>query len=435
MTIVIMAGGKGTRIASMNPLIPKPMFPLLGKPVLEYSLETIRRQGYMDVYITVGYLKQAIMDYFEDGSKWGINIHYIEEDSPMGTAGALYLLRDVVKDDILLLNGDIVFDIDIHRMHEWHKEHGGTATLLVHPNDHPHDSGIIVADSSGCVYGWIHKEELHGWCSNRVNAGIHIISSKIFNKEYQIFDRLKKLDLDRDVLELLIDKGELYAYYSTEYVKDMGTPQRLKEVERDLKSGKVYTRNFEKKQRAVFLDRDGTINKYVGFVRRAEELELMPGVAQAIRAINQSGYLAIIVTNQPVIARGETNVAQLQEIHNKLETLLGQEGAYVDAIYYCPHHPNKGYAGEVEELKTACNCRKPEAGLLYRAAEDYNIDLADSWMVGDDERDVKAGIKAGCKTVYLGLKENNYGQMYTFGSLAEFTDNFMENGSDGKVCE
>ncbi|MDE6432901.1 MAG: HAD-IIIA family hydrolase [Lachnospiraceae bacterium] len=434
MTIVIMAGGKGTRIASVNPQIPKPMLPLMGKPVLEYGLEIIRAQGYTEVYITVGYLKRVIMDYFGDGSRWGMRIHYIEEDSPMGTAGALYLLKDIVEEDILLVNGDILFNIDIHRMYEWHREHGGTATLLVHPNDHPYDSGLIVADSDGRVYSWLHKEETRGWCSNRVNAGIHIISSKIFSREYQIFDGLKKMDLDRDVLEPLIDKGELYAYYSPEYVKDMGTPKRLEQVERDLKSGKVSAGNLGKKQRAVFLDRDGTINRYAGFVRRAEELELLPGSAQAIRAINRSGYLAIIVTNQPVIARGETTVAQLQEIHNKLETLLGQEGAYVDAIYYCPHHPDKGYDGEVEKLKIVCNCRKPEPGLLYRAAEDYNIDLTDSWMVGDGERDVKAGIRAGCQTVYLGSKEDDYGQMYTFGSLTEFVERFLEAGTDGKVC-
>ena len=161
-------------------------------------------------------------------------------------------------------------------------------------------------------------------------------------------------------------------------------------------------------QKAVFLDRDGTINKYVGFLRDIDDFELLPGVAEAVKLINASGYLAIVVTNQPVIARGEVTVPQLQEIHNKMETLLGAEGAYLDAIYYCPHHPHKGYEGEVPELKIDCDCRKPKPGMLLKAAEDFNIDLSQSWMIGDGENDIKAGKAAGCRTALIGTE--NYEQ-------------------------
>jgi len=141
-------------------------------------------------------------------------------------------------------------------------------------------------------------------------------------------------------------------------------------------------------------------------------------VEEAIKKINASGYLAIVVTNQPVIARGEVMVPQLQEIHNKMETLLGYKGAYVDAIYYCPHHPHKGYAGEISELKFDCDCRKPKPGMLLQAAKDFNIDLSQSWMIGDGENDVKAGIAAGCKTVLVGSGE--FGQDLTVSSVSEF---------------
>lgn len=180
-------------------------------------------------------------------------------------------------------------------------------------------------------------------------------------------------------------------------------------------NGVVAAKNLAHPQKAIFLDRDGTINKYVGFLRDIDEFELIPGVTEAIRKINNSGYLAIVVTNQPVIARGEVTVPELQLIHNKMETLLGAEGAYLDALYYCPHHPHKGYKGEIPELKIDCDCRKPKPGMLVKAAEDFNIDLSASWMIGDGENDVKAGIAAGCKAALIG--EGEYGQDMTGDSL------------------
>ena len=143
-----------------------------------------------------------------------------------------------------------------------------------------------------------------------------------------------------------------------------------------------------------------------------------------MRLINASGYLAIVVTNQPVIARGEVTVEQLQEIHNKMETLLGAEGAYLDAIYYCPHHPHKGYEGEVPELKIDCDCRKPKPGMLLKAAKDFNIDLSQSWMMGDGENDIKAGKAAGCRTALIGTEE--YNQDETVPTLLDAVNSILK---------
>ena len=159
----------------------------------------------------------------------------------------------------------------------------------------------------------------------------------------------------------------------------------------------VQAKNLHNKQKAIFLDRDGTINKYVGFLRNIDDFELIEGVSETIKKINQSGYLAIVVTNQPVIARGEVTWDELHEIHRKMETLLGKDGAYIDGIYICPHHPDKGFEGERPEYKFDCDCRKPKPGLLLQAAKDFNIDLSQSVMIGDSESDVKAGKNAGCK--------------------------------------
>lgn len=403
MKTVIMAGGKGTRIAAVNSEVPKPMIEIHGKPILEYEIECLRKQGLVDIILVVGHLGNVITEHFGDGSKFGVSIEYVVEDKPLGTAGALYLLREDLTDDFLLLNGDIIFDIDIARFYNYHKQKNGLATLFTHPNNHPYDSGIIVADENNCVKNWLHKEDERLWYRNRVNAGIHMISPNIFKYEYgnNIFRELLKIDLDRDVLKPLIITGQLYVYDSPEYVKDMGTPERFYAVAEDIKSGKVSAKNLSNKQKAVFIDRDGTINKYVGFLRNIDDFELLTNVPEAIRKINESGYLAIVVTNQPVVARGEVTLEELNEIHNKMETLLGNEGAYLDAVYFCPHHPHKGYKGEIPELKFECDCRKPKPGMLLKAAKDYNIDLEKSWMIGDGEIDIEAGKNAGCKTILL----------------------------------
>lgn len=395
MRAVIMAGGKGTRIASVVDNVPKPMIRICGKPILQYQIECLRRQNIKDIILVIGYLGHVIKEYFDNGRAFGVNITYIEEKEPLGTAGALYYLKDIMREDFILLNGDIIFDVDFNRFMNYHKEKDGYATIFTHPNNHPYDSGLIVADWQGIVTRWMHKEDERSIYKNRVNAGIHILSEKVL----EMFQEIKKTDLDRDILRNLIPQKRLVAYDSPEYVKDMGTPERYQMVTRDIESGLVSAKNLKNKQKAVFLDRDGTINIYKGFIHDQKEMELIPGIANGIRKINESGYLAIVITNQPVIARGECTVEELERIHEKMETLLGQEGAYIDDLFYCPHHPDKGFAGERIEYKVECECRKPKPGMLLRAAEKYNIDLTASYMVGDDERDMEAGRRAGCSVV------------------------------------
>ena len=183
--------------------------------------------------------------------------------------------------------------------------------MFTHPNDHPYDSGLILADEQGAVQQWLAKEdERPQYYRNRVNAGLHVISPKVLEK---VIDT-PKIDLDRQLLKPLSGTGKMFVYDSPEYVKDMGTPERYYAVCEDVRTGKVSAKNLRNKQKAVFLDRDGTINEYVGFLRNIDDFRLMDGVAEAIRKINQSGYLAIVVTNQPVIARGEVTLEELQEI-------------------------------------------------------------------------------------------------------------------------
>lgn len=468
---VIMAGGQGTRLRSVSADLPKPMVEICGKPILQYQIENLRENGITDILLVIGYLGNCIRSYFGDGSRFGVQITYFEEDHPMGTAGALYYLRGQLEGDFLLLMGDLMLSVDFNRMLAAHKAAGGAATLFVHPNSHPYDSDVIVTDTicsladfteeadrrhraawqkwnakkiadseqtdtgeanfaaAHLVTGVLGKKEPRtGYYHNQVNAGIYVLSKKILDDmkqpkpkpkeaidaelaaacargaeeaELKAIKKSGKVDLDKDILLPLMKAREVYAYHSTEYVRDMGTPDRYAAVGRDLKNGIVLSRNLANMQKCIFLDRDGTINEYKGFISQPEDLILMPQAIEAIQKINASEYLAIVVTNQPVVARGACSFQELDEIQAKLETELGKAGAYIDGLLFCPHHPDSGFAGEVPALKFHCGCRKPQPGMLWEAARQYNIDLSKSWMAGDTSQDIQCGTNAGTRTALV----------------------------------
>ena len=334
MKTVIMAGGKGTRISSVFSDIPKPMIKIAGKPVLEHEILCLKEQGFTDLIITVSHLAEHIIDYFRDGSRFGVRIEYYIEELPLGNAGALFKLRNKLTEDFLLLNADSVFDVDFNRLVSFHRKKGGLVTLFSHSNSHPYDSGLLITDADGAVTQWLSKEDVRPqWYRNCVNGGLHVVNPVVLDMTgiapdvigAEVEGKPTKVDLDRQVLKPLCGTGKMFCYDSPEYVKDMGTPERYEEVCNDFTKGKVKTKNLKEKQKAIFMDRDGTINKYIGFLRNIDDFVLLPNVAEAIRSINLSGYLAIVVTNQPVIARGELTLPALQEIHSKMETLLGQK--------------------------------------------------------------------------------------------------------------
>jgi histidinol-phosphate phosphatase family protein len=194
----------------------------------------------------------------------------------------------------------------------------------------------------------------------------------------------------------------LLGYNSPEFIKDIGTPERYDRVCAQFANGTIARSSLATPQRAVFLDRDGTLIVDKDNLRSAEGLELLPGVADAVHKLNHHAWRTVVVTNQPVIAKGWATEADLQIIHNKLETLLGIEHAFLDRIYYCPHHPDSGFEGERKELKIRCDCRKPGTGLIQKAVADLNIDLAQSWLIGDTTTDIQTAKNAGLRSILVG---------------------------------
>lgn len=396
-----MAGGKGTRLREItNDEIPKPMAPIAGKPILEWQIENLREQGITDIVLIIGHLGHKIREYFENGANFGVSIQYIEETTPLGTAGALSMLQPfLTEENFFLVFGDVLFDIDLKRMYEFHQKKNAVATLFVHPNVHPFDSDLVVCGDDGRILRFDSKHNVRDyWYHNCVNAGFYLMNREICMR----IPENTKVDLEKELLTGLIENGKpIFAYHSPEYIKDVGTVERIKTAEAELKSGFVASRSLKRKQKAIFLDRDGTINRKNGLVYQEEQFELENGVIEAIRTINRSGYLAIVITNQPVVARGLCEIEDVEQIHKKMETLLGSEGVYLDEIRFCPHHPDKGYPEENPAYKIPCQCRKPSIGLLTECAERFHIDLQNSWMIGDTTVDIKTGLNAGMHTALV----------------------------------
>lgn len=295
------------------------------------------------------------------------------------------------------------------------------AFLIAHPNAHPYDSDLLIIDNADQVLNIISKHEKRTeWYENLVNAGIYVLSGEL------ITDLEKKgitqLDMERDVLKPMMGQGKVYAYRTPEYIKDAGTPERFKAVCREQREGVWEQKNLTKKQRCVFLDRDGTINKYHGLIYKEEQLELEQGAAEAIQRLNEAGNLAIVVTNQPVVARGLCDIGDVEQIHRKLQVLLGEQGAYLDDIVFCPHHPDKGYPEENPLYKILCKCRKPDTGMIDKMLEKYNIDSGKSYIVGDSSVDIQTGRNAGLKTILVATGQAGNDGKYCVQADAQVKD-------------
>lgn len=398
--VAILAGGMGTRLRGRVGDLPKPLAPIIDKPVLEYQLELCKSYGFHRIALLVHYQSEKIQTYFGDGSKWGVQLTYIIETEARGTAGALRDALDHLEDQFFVFYADTYLDINLMQMWAESKKSKGIGTIFLHPNDHPYDSDLVEVNNDGYVAAIRPYPHPEGACySNLVNAALYVLRKAPL---YQLIPEHGKYDLAKHTFSAALNDGlMLKAYISPEYIKDMGTPDRLDKVERDILQGlpeKLSTRTL---RRAVFLDRDGTLNEEVNHLSSPEQLVLLSGVCDAIHQLNRAGILAICVTNQPVVARGDVSFDELRMIHAKLDHLLGLGHAYLDRLYFCPHHPDNGFEGEITTLKVLCSCRKPNTGLIDQAVNELAIDRRFSWMIGDTSGDVVAGQRACVRTILL----------------------------------
>jgi len=407
---IILAGGKGTRLRERLGDLPKPLIDICGVPLLEHQILLLKKFHFEEIIILVNYKSEKILDFCKSKNNWGLNIKCIDDGNPLGTAGATLKIFDLLSEEFLVMYGDTMLDVDLNRFYEFHcSDSKSMATLLLHPNDHPYDSDIIEIKENGNIIKFHNYPHEDGnYIPNLVNAALYWVK-KIGIKKWK--DNQKNIDFAKDLFPLMLSENMcLKGYNSIEYIKDCGTPSRLDRVCLDYKSGKIEQSSLKYKHKAVFLDRDGTINKEVNHLNNHNQFELLSNASVAIQKLNKSEYLTCVITNQPVIARGELTISGLIKIHNKMETLLGKNGAYINRIYYCPHHPDSGYDGEIAELKINCTCRKPMPGLIERAAEELNIDLNNSWLIGDSTSDIETAKRKGITSIlvetgYAGLDQ------------------------------
>lgn len=393
MQAVILAGGKGTRLAERLAGKPKPLVEVCGVPLLERQVRMLEAHGVDDVVVLVNHAADQIRDFFS-ANEFSAKVQIVDDGEPRGTAGAVLACLELLQPRSLIIYGDTLFDIDVSHMVAAHVAAGAEATLLLHPNDHPADSDLVALGAEGFVSAFhAHPHPIDAYRRNLVNAAFYVVEREALLRWRDI--RVPS-DFGHDLFPLMIEAGQrLLGYVSAEYIKDLGTPSRLDKVERHLLSGMVEGASRRRPQRAVFIDRDGTLNQPAGHIATPEAIELIPGTAAALRRLNDTGARTVLVTNQPVIARGECDLETLDRIHGRLEALLSESGAYLDRIFVCPHHPDGGYLGEVATLKIACDCRKPESGMVEAAIAEVNIDRYRSWMVGDSSRDMGMARRAG----------------------------------------
>ena len=397
MNVIIPAGGKGTRLNKILNGLPKPLVDINGKPLLEHTIKLCKKYGLIDIHLLLGYKSEYIKDYFGNGSKFKVNITYHVEKNELGTAGSVKSIEHLISDNFLLIYGDIYIDMNLNKLIDFNNSKGGLGTLVCHPNNHPHDSDLLETDDNDEIINFFskpHKKEKY--YGNLVNAGVSILSKKIL-KDMQ---KNKFYDFGNDIYPKYINK-KIFGYNTPEYLHDIGTLERYTNVLSDIHKNLPSKMNLENKRKAFFIDRDGTINKYIPFIDKIEDFTLLEDVQEAIKAINSTEWLAIIVTNQPQVARGQLAEEDIKYMHKKMEYLLGLEGAKLDAIYYCPHHPDKGFEGENVNYKIQCDCRKPKAGLYIKAKNRFNIDLENSVYIGDTTRDIAVTKDIGGTSILL----------------------------------
>lgn len=401
MQVIILAGGAGTRLKSVTGDLPKPLVDICGTPLLGRQLEMLAASRVChQVLVLTGYGSDQIAAYCGNGARWNLQVRCSAEVRPRGTAGAVLDAMPLLEPTFVVMYGDTMLDVDLKRLIDAHMSAAPAATLLVHPNDHPQDSDLLELNANNEVRRFLPRSRsMSGDYPNLVNAGLYVLERAALA---DLEDVTHPLDFGKDVFPYLVDRGHrLLGYRSPEYIKDAGTPDRLIEVRKDVESGRVSRKSLRHPTPAVFLDRDGVLNEERSYITRAQDLLLLPGVGQAIARLNRSEFRTIVVTNQPVIARGECTEEELAQIHAGLDTMLGANGSYIDRLYYCPHHPDRGFSGEVVSLKQKCNCRKPMPGMVEQAVADLNIALEQSWMVGDSTVDIELARRCGLRSILV----------------------------------
>ena len=398
---LILAGGKGTRLAKVLNGKPKPLVEIGGIPLLKHQIDLLLKFNINKIFLLVNY-KANLIESFLENEYNNIDFEILEDgEHALGTGGSIVKHLAFFSDRFLVLYGDTFLSVDFDKFHEFHQVNKSDLTLFTHPNSHPYDSDIVVTNSFNQVIsisGYPHDDSFYS--ANLVNAALYIVEKKILQNLPRLDKKL--IDFAKDLIPLYLNSNKnVFSYKSIEYIKDCGTEDRLKNVEKYYNKNIKNTLVNDNSISAVFVDRDGTIIENVDHLNSINQVKFFENSFEAIKKLNSNNFLVSIVTNQPVVARGELSEKGLNDIHNFIEWEAGKKGAYFDEIIHCPHHPHSGFKGEVKELKINCNCRKPRTGMLENIFLKYSINKSKSWFIGDSTADIKCGNDFEIKTILL----------------------------------
>jgi histidinol-phosphate phosphatase family protein len=396
---IILAGGKGTRLKERLDGLPKPLIKIAGVPLLERQINLLKKYDFTDIIILVNYKADKITEFCKLNDNWGLNISCIDDQIPMGTAGATLKIFDLLENEFLVVYGDTMLNVNIENFFRFHKLNTqSSASLFLHPNDHPFDSDIVEIDINCKIIQFHSYPHPPNYClPNLVNAALYWIKKEALAKWK---DNYKTLDFAKDLFPMMLNEGfYLQGYNSIEYIKDVGTPNRLDKVTNDFLSGKIDKFDSNQKHKVVFVDRDGTVNSLPQI--RSSEVYLIDGVSEAIYNLNKSDYLTCLMSDESIVESDESSIPALQVIHNKIESLLGKNGAFLNRIYYCPHQTIKDLEYNKFSYNIICKCVKPDIGLIEHSIDELNIDITKSWFVGDTSTDILTAQKAGLMSILV----------------------------------
>ena len=398
---IITLGGKGTRLELVTKGVPKPLYLIDGVSVLERAINLLKDQGISKFIFFINFLPELFeIDSKKLKKKYTIDIQLILENEPKGEAGAIFECIKNLENEFLFIHGDIIFDIDLKRFINYHFSKQSDLTIITHLTNHPQDSDCIIESPSLSISKY--KLKNHAERDNSFylgNAGIAIISKKVIIKiKNEKIISSKEISLFKDIiLNSLNMNFQVFSYNTSEYIKDMGTPDRLVKVKKDLKRNIVINNSYRYKQKALFVDRDGTLIRCPEkkYITKKTDIFFYKERIKKIATISRNYNLCLIITNQPQIAMGLCSWQDVIEINGVIINQCQIWDLNIAGYYICPHHPHSGFNNEVISLKTNCFCRKPAPGLIFEAAQMRNIDLKKSLFIGDSKRDLCAANNAG----------------------------------------
>jgi D,D-heptose 1,7-bisphosphate phosphatase len=371
----ILVGGKGTRLGDITSSVPKPLLDIgNGMTFLDFIIEQIVRQGFDDIVLLAGHLGHLIKARYLNRSIESARIRVLVEAEPKGTAGALISARDIVEQRFLLLNGDSFFDTNLRKL----AYHATDCEALLALRQVPDAARYGAVDMAGDRIVRFREKNIHRSGPALINAGVYVLTSAIL-------DRVRSLpcSMETDIFPALAAEGILRGIVRENYFLDIGLPETLEQGRREL----LALRH----RPAAFLDRDGVINIDCGYVHRPDQLRWVSGAKECVRRLNDLGYRVVVVTNQGGVAHGYYDEEDVHALHKWMQDQLSIEGAFIDAFYYCPYHPE----ARIEQFRRSHIDRKPGPGMILRAFSNLNIDDDRSFLIGDKDSDIEAARSAG----------------------------------------